>query len=185
MIHNETIDNILNRCTIRQYTDEQLSDEEMQTLLECAMCAPSARNLQPCHVRAVQSKKFLDEMNSDFKNLVGWGTPAYTNWNKNPFYQNAPAVFFIYGSEDSYMHMDAGIMAENIALCAKSLGLGSCIIGSVGKLLDGEEGGKWKDRLDIPQEYRFLICVAVGHGCENPASKERKREQFKILDAEN
>lgn len=180
MIHNETIDNILSRRTIREYTEEQISSEELETLLQCAMWAPSGRNGQPCHVRVVQSKAFLDEMNVDFKNLVGWDTPAYTNWDKNPFYQNAPTVFFIYSEGDS--HMDGGIMVENIALAAKGLGLGSVIIGSIGTLLNDEQGKKWKTKLDIPEDYKFLIAIAVGHGVENPAPKPRKAEQFKVLD---
>ena len=179
MIHNETIDNILNRRTIREYTDEKLSEEEIETLLTCAMWAPSGRNGQPCHIRVVQDKAFLDEMNVDFKNLVGWDTPAYTNWDKNPFYQNAPAVMFMYGTGENYM--DGGLMAENIALAAKSMGLGTCIIGRIGGQLDKPEGNKWKEKLDIPESYRFLIAVAVGHGDEDPAPKPRKAEQYKVI----
>ncbi len=182
LIHNETIDNILTRRTIREYTSEQISDDQLETLIECAMWAPSGRNGQPCHVRVVQSKKMLDEMNVDFKNLVGWDTPAYTNWDKNPFYQNAPTVFFLYSEGDS--HMDGGIMAENIALGAKGLGLGSVIIASIGGLLNDEQGKKWKKKLDIPENYKFLIAVAVGYGDENPAPKPRKKEQFKVIKAD-
>lgn len=182
LIHNETIDNILTRRTVREYTDEQISEEQLETLLECAMWAPSGRNGQPCHVRVVQSKAILDEMNKDFKNLVGWDTPAYTNWDKNPFYQNAPTVFFIYAEGDS--HMDGGIMVENIALAAKGLGLGSVIIGSIGGLLSEKEGIKWKQKFDIPEDYKFLIAIAVGHGCEEPVPKPRKKEQFKVIKAD-
>ena len=180
MIHNETIDNILSRRTIREYEDKQITDEQLETLMECAMWAPSGRNGQPCHIRAVQSKAMLDEMNVDFKNLVGWDTPAYTNWDRNPFYQNAPTVLFMYGTGENFM--DGGIMVENIAIAAKSMGLGSCIIASIGGLLAAPEGAKWKERLDIPQDYRFLIAIAVGYGTENPAPKERKKDQFRVIE---
>lgn len=182
MIHNETIDHILERRTIREYTEEQITGEELETLLTCAMWAPSARNMQPCHIRVVQSKKMLDEINVDFKNLVGWDTPAYTNWDKNPFYQNAPTVMFMYSETDS--GMDGGLMAENVALAAKSMGLGTCIIGSIGALLNHENGKKWKERMDIPENYRFLIAIAVGHGNEDPAPKLRKSEQYKVVNTE-
>ena len=183
MIHNDTIETILNRRTVREYTPEQITREELDMLLNCALWAPSARNNQPCHVRVVQSKKMLDEMNSEFKNKVGWDTPAYTNWNKNPFYQNAPTVMFIFSEGDCAM--DGGIMVENIALAAKSMGLDSCIIGSIGTLLNSPEGEKWKRKFDIPDSFRFLISVAVGHGNENPEPKMRKPEQFKIVKTED
>ena len=179
MIHNETIDNILSRRTIREYTDEKLTDEEIETLLTCAMWAPSGRNGQPCHIRVVQDKAFLDEMNVEFKNLIGWDTHAYTNWDKNPFYQNAPAVMFMYGTGNN--HMDGGIMAENITIAAKSMGLGTCIIASIGGLLGKEEGNKWKEKLEIPLDYNFLIAIAVGHGDENPAPKERRADQYRVI----
>ncbi len=179
MIHNETTDNILTRRTIREYTNEQITDEQLETLLTCAMWAPSGRNSQPCHIRAVRSREFLDEMNAEFKDLVGWDTPAYTNWDKNPFYQNAPTVLFMYGSSPSYT--DGGLMAANIALAAKSMGLGTCIIGSIGALLDGEGGIKWKKRLDIPDDFTFILAIAVGNPDENPVPKPRKPEQFKII----
>ncbi len=179
MIHNETIDNILTRQTIREYLDKQITDDELMTLMECAKKAPSGRNSQPCHVRALQNKAMLDEMNTDFKNLVGWDTPAYTNWNKNPFYQNAPTVFFIYAKEKSAM--DGGLMAQNIAIAAKGLGLDSVIIGSIGGLLEADEGIKWKKKLDLPEDFTFLIAVAVGYGNEKPPMKPRNDDQFKVI----
>lgn len=182
MIHNEIIDNILTRRTVREYTGEQISEEELETLLTCAAWAPSARNMQPCHLRVMQDKKFLDSMNTDFKKLVGFDTPAYTNWNKNPFYQNAPTVMFMFSESDS--SMDGGLMAENIALAAHGIGLDSCIIGSIGALMNHENGKKWKKKLDIPENYRFLIAIAVGHGNENPEPKAREKDRFKIIKTE-
>ena len=77
--------------------------------------------------------------------------------------------------------MDAGIMVENIAIAAKGMGLGSVIIASIGGLLSAPEGLKWKQKLDIPEEYKFLIACAVGNGCEDPAPKPRKKEQFRVI----
>ena len=67
---NEVIKNILSRQTIREYTNEQIPDELLDVILQCAIRAPSGRNSQPCHLRVVQDKALLDEMNTDFKNIV-------------------------------------------------------------------------------------------------------------------
>lgn len=171
IIHNETVDTILKRRTIREFKSQQITDEELNTILTCAVWAPSARNGQPCHIRVVQDKTALDQINVDFKNLVGWDTPAYTRWDKNPVYQNAPTVLFIYAKSDSAM--DCGLMTENIALSAESLGIGSCIIGSIGALMNAEEGRKWKTRMNIDADWHFLIAVALGYPDENPEPKER------------
>lgn len=177
---SSAVDAILNRRTIREYKDIPLSRETVEKLLECAMWAPSGRNSQPCHVRVITDKKVLDALNTDFKNKVGWNTPAYTKWDVNPVYQGAPAMFFIYAENKD--GMNSGIMVENIAIAAEGMGLGSCIIASVGGLLDAPEGDKWKKILDIPAHFQFCIAIAVGEKAENPEPKERKPENFRIIE---
>ncbi len=177
---NPVIEAILRRRTIRSYKDTPLSREVIEKLLECAMWAPSGRNSQPCHVRVLTDRKALDALNTDFKNKVGWDTPAYTRWDVNPVYQGAPAMFFIYAETKD--GMNSGIMVENIAIAAEGMGLGSCIIASVGGLLDAPEGNKWKKILDIPDHFQFVIAIAVGEKAEDPEPKERKPENFRIVE---
>lgn len=177
---NPVIKAILSRRTIRSFKETPLSREVIETLLECAMWAPSGRNSQPCHVRVLTDKKALDALNTDFKNKVGWDTPAYTRWDVNPVYQGAPALFLIYAENKDAMN--SGIMVENIALAAEGLGLGSCIIASVGGLLDEPEGDKWKKIIGIPENFKFCIAVAVGEKAEDPEPKARKKENFRIVE---
>lgn len=179
---NPVIEAILNRRTIREYKDTPLSREVIGTLLDCAMWAPSGRNSQPCHIRVIKDKSLLRELDKDFWNKVGRGTPAYTKCDVNPVYQGAPALFLIYTPTED--QMNSGLAAENIAIAAEGMGLGSCIIASVGSLLRAEEGEKWKKIIDIPEDFRFQIAVAVGEKAEEPAPKERKPENFRIVEAE-
>lgn len=173
---------ILKRRTIREYKDIALSRETLSTLLECAMWAPSGRNSQPCHVRVIKDKKLLQELDTDFWNKVGRGTPAYTKCDVNPVYQGAPALFLIYTpTEDA---MNSGIAVQNIAIAAEGMNLGSCIIASVGSLLKSEEGEKWKKIIDIPEDYSFQIAIAVGEKAENPQPKERHPENFRIVEVD-
>lgn len=179
IIHNETVDIILKRRTVREFKKEQIKQDELDTILTCGLWAPSARNLQPCHIRVVQSKEMLDEINKDFKDLVGWDTPAYTRWDKNPVYQNAPTVLFIYAEADSAT--DCGLMTENIAISAESIGLATCIIGSIGALMNHENGRRWKERMNINPDWRFLIAVAVGYPDESPEPKERAEDRLEYV----
>ena len=179
MINNPVLSAIAERRTIRFYKDEQITDEQLSALLEAAVWAPSGRNGQPCHIRVLQDKKALDAINVDFKNKVGWEAPAYTNWNISPVYQNAPTLIFLFAEGNSAM--DGGIMTENICIAAQSMGLGTCIIGSIGGLMDAPEGNVWKERLHIPAEWKFLICIAVGYPDETPAPKPRAEGRVEIF----
>ena len=178
---NKTINDILTRRTIRSYTSQDLTNEELDTLIACAKSSPSGRNSQPCLVRIVRDKKILDEINTDFKNTVGWDTPAYTRYDTNPVYHGAPVCFFIFSDKPSSCAMDAGIMVENIAVASKGLELGSVIIGSIGALFEGEFADKWYKYFDVPRENPFMIAISVGHPDENPEMKPRKEENFRIL----
>ncbi len=178
---NEIIENILKRQTIREYTDEQISLEKLNIILDCAIRAPSGRNSQPCHLRVLRSKEKLVEMNKDFKDVVGWDTPAYTGWDVRPVYHNAPTFIFIFAQDKS--DMSAGIMAENIVLSAKALGLGSCMVGSLGALFENEKmGKKWKQLLEVPENWHFLLGITIGYPNETPTFKERESGHIKIFE---
>ncbi|HHU84566.1 MAG TPA: hypothetical protein GXZ23_05305 [Clostridiales bacterium] len=178
---NETIKAIIERRTIRDYTDQQISDEQLNILLDSAIWAPSARNKQPLLIRVLQGKDILDKMNFDFKETVGWDTPAYTRYNENPVHHNAPTMIFLFADSENSCAMDAGIMVENIAIAAESIGLGTAIIGSVRELFGGQFADKWYDILDIPKTNPFMIAISVGYKAENPEPKERKENMVKII----
>lgn len=178
---NEVVNTILKRQTIRSYKPEQITDGQLENLKMAALKAPSGRNCQPCHVRFIQNKEMLDRMNTDFKELVGYDTPAYTRWDVNPVYHNAPTFIAIFAEGESYT--DAGIMCENICIAAEGMGLGTCIIGSVGALFaDGnEDGNKWKRTWNIPEEYKFMIAIAVGFPDEKPEWKPRFDDRIEVI----
>ncbi len=138
--------------------------------------------LAPMGIGALYGKKdILDKMNFDFKETVGWDTPAYTRYNENPVHHNAPTMIFLFADSENSCAMDAGIMVENIAIAAESIGLGTAIIGSVRELFGGQFADKWYDILDIPKTNPFMIAISVGYKAENPEPKERKENMVKII----
>lgn len=179
MIINETTNAIFTRQTIREYKKEQITNEQLETLMHAALMAPSGRNGQPCHVRFIQNPEMLHEMHIDFKNFVGWDTPVHTRSDKNPFYHNAPTFVLLFA--ESKCDMDGGIMTENICIAAQSLGLGTCIVASVGALFDSPESAKWKEKLCIPENFEFLIGICVGYPDEKPEQKPRFEDRIKII----
>ncbi len=171
LILNDVTNAIFSRQTIREYKDIKLTEDELETLMHAALLAPSGRNSQPCHARFITDKAMLDEINHDFKEFVGYDTPAYTRAEKNPVYHNAPCMAMIFSENGA--KTDCGIMVENIAICAKGLGLDSVIIASVSALFNGPDSSKWKKKLSIPENYVFDIAISVGHGDEKPEPKPR------------
>jgi len=180
ILRNPVVDAVLSRQTIREYTPEQILPDELETLLRAALRAPSGRNSQPIHARFCQNAAMLKEMQIDFKNIVGWDTPVHTKSDVNPFYHNAPTFAFLFAQGDS--RMDAGLMAENICVAAKGLGLGTVIVASVGALFSDETTGpKWKSALNIPEDWLFMIGVGIGYPNETPEMKPKNEEQIQVI----
>ena len=180
ILRNPVIDAILSRQTIREYTPEQVSEDQLETLMLASLRAPSGRNSQPIHARFCQNAEMLREMQIDFKNIVGWDTPVHTKSDVNPFYHNAPTFAFLFAEGDS--RMDAGLMAENICIAAVGLGLATVIVGSVGALFsDANAGPKWKRALHIPEDWQFMIGVGIGFPNEAPPMKPRNEEQIQVI----
>ena len=53
------VENIMTRTSIRQYTDQAISADTIETLLRAGMAAPTAVNKQPWHFVAITSKDKL------------------------------------------------------------------------------------------------------------------------------
>lgn len=170
---------VLERQSIREYTDEALNDMQLDCLRRAALQAPSGRNSQPCHVRFLQDAEQLAQMHRDFKEHIGWDTPAYTRWETNPFYHNAPVFAFVFAQQDSAVN--AGILVENICIAAKGLELGTCIVASVGALFQSPNAVEWKKTLCIPEDYLFQIGVCIGHPNETPEPKPRFQDRVMVL----
>ena len=98
---NETIKNILERRSIRAYKDEQIKDEDLETILECGKFAPSANNLQPWHFTVIQNQDLLNWIVEQNKILMlNSNNERYISWAKQPnfhLFHHAPTVILISG----------------------------------------------------------------------------------------
>lgn len=54
---NEVIQNILTRCSVRAYDDRPVEREKIDTLLQCAVHAPSAMNRQTWHFKSRENRE--------------------------------------------------------------------------------------------------------------------------------
>ncbi len=155
---NDILNAIALRSTTRAYTDEALTEAELDTLLKAGLQAPTAANRQEIHISVVDgSNPLLAEIEKE-KNVLSGVEPPVN------FYYNAPTVFFLSGdSAFPWSALDAGIAVENMALAAEGLGLGSVIIGCVKGVLTGAKASEFAQALHFPEGYTFEIAIAAGH----------------------
>lgn len=64
---NEVLKTIKSRRSVRAYAEQQISQEDLNTILEAAAYAPSGMNYQTWHFTAIQNAAVLEELNEKIK----------------------------------------------------------------------------------------------------------------------
>lgn len=177
---NEILNVIKTRRSIRRFLPEQIKDEEIQTIIEAAIHAPSGHNEQPWHFTVIQNKELIDHFSNVIKKLmaeseVEWIASMGRNEKLHIFY-NAPTVIVVSGRKNAYSALiDCSAATQNMLLAAHSIGLGSCWIGLIRFLFKIEEEVR---KLALPEGYEPFFAVALGYPdpTKQPRPIERKRD---------
>ena len=167
---NEVLKAIQDRRSTRGFNDVQLTDEQLQALIDAALASPTARNTQMWHFSVVQDRELLDAFSRDAGELMAATVPAgargrFEDKGFHLFY-HAPTVIFISRPAECanrFVEVDCGIACENIALAAQGMGLGSVIVGMAMDLFLSERGEYYKKAFGFPEGYQFSIAIVVGN----------------------
>jgi len=162
---SETLKTIAERYSCRDFADTPLTEDQVKALVEAALAAPSAMNRQPWHVIAVTDKSLIDEMDSDSMEILAaedQSTYERIKSRGGKIFYNAPSMIMIASDGSDHALTDCGILSQNVALAAHSLGLGNVICGMARIPLNGSRGDEWRERMQFPEGYGFGMAVLVG-----------------------
>ncbi len=165
---NETLNTIRNRYSCRSYTGEAIDQKEVEAIALAGVQAPSAMNNQPWEIVVIQDKALIEEMDATTMEMLSKqeDTATYDRimGRGGKLFYNAPCMFVIVKKEGT--DLDCGIVTENIALAATSLGLGNVICGLAGLAFTTEKGESFREKI-IPEGYEFGMAVLVGYAVSN------------------
>lgn len=177
---NETLNNILSRRSTRKFKQEQIKDEELQTILEAAKYAPSAMNQQPCHFTVVQNKEVLQKIEEVIKlTFQNMGNPKEEDFDA----LHNPATLIIVTADEKALapQNDGSLAIGNIMLAAQSLGIASCWIHIFTFIFNREEGIALKKELGIPEGYVPVGSAALGYKDMEASAGPRKEGTVNII----
>lgn len=181
---NPVIETIMSRRSIRKYTEEAVPREMLDKIVECGINAPNGMNAQQWEVRIVDNQEWLKNI-TEAQRKAAEGTPMAKQFDdpalKNVF-RNAPAVIFIAHKPGRCTQVDCGLMAGNMVLTAKSLGLGSIVMMGPLGFFSTEAGEPFLNSLGLSEGYELLLCVGVGYADEEPAARPRNKEVIKYVE---
>ncbi len=154
--HMEVLEAIRDRKSIRVYTGARVPKDKLETLLEVARIAPSAKNLQNWKFLVVDDEVVKKQLVPACNNQAFVGTASHV----------------IAGICDPTLNrwhqVDMGIALEHIVLEAVELGLGTCWIGAFNE-------DAVKSVLKVPQDKQVVALLTLGYPVEIPASRPRKK----------
>lgn len=178
---NITIETILNRRSIRSYLDKPVEENDLRQIIECGLYAPSSRNKQEWHLTVITNKEKIDEINKmAIDGMVRFGIEV--DKAAHIFY-HAPCVIVLSSKIGGFSEVNIGCVIENIAIAAKSLGYGSCIIGQTRYLYHKADKIDVDKVLKIPEGYEHDLAICIGYPKgKEPLPKPRKEKAVDYID---
>lgn len=161
---NKAIDNIMTRVSVREFTGEKISAEQIDTLLRAAMAAPSAINKQPWAFIVVTDEQIIS--------CLGEALP-YSRCSNHPACAIIPCGDLskaIEGEMGAFWINDVSAATENLLLAAHAMGLGAVW---TGLHPDMKRAALVQEMLGLPEHIVPLCVVPVGIPAENPAVKDK------------
>jgi nitroreductase len=161
-------ESIINRRTIRKFTQQRIPSEVLKKCVDAARLSPSGMNRQPLKYIIVNDPKRLPSV---FSTLT---------WARNiPGYKHTPEevptayiVILLDTEIRKQAGSDPGIAAMSISMVAYEAGLGSCMLGSVDRL-------RLQENLMVPNHLQILLVVALGYPREKSKAVEVKDNDTK------
>ena len=190
---------IQDRRSIRNFTDEPISNQDLDKIMEAARQAPSGENAQPWRFIIVKdegmrkkmgaiagggsSRRFTAEfvtqkMQKRFEDLKDEEKKQkafmkLTSGQVSAFMAEAPVNIVVCGKKDVWdTPYDTSAAIENILLMVTALGLGACWV--IAPCIDIRDEEQIKDLLGIPEGFKAVSILSLGH----PAREHRPRPRM-------
>ncbi|MDR2430811.1 MAG: nitroreductase family protein [Candidatus Margulisbacteria bacterium] len=153
---------IFHRISIRRFTGQKASGEQIQKLLAAAMQAPSAYNQQPWEFLVVEDKVLLQK----FTEIHPYATALLSG---------AAVGIFVLCAQNrlklpEMAAQDLSAAAENILLEAVHLGLGAVWLGVNGH---AERAAAAKKLFALPENIEVFAAIAAGYPAESRKAQSR------------
>ncbi len=174
---NAILDAIKSRRSCRSYLSEQITDEQLDAILEAGLYAPSGMNKQLPIFIAIQDPEVISELSKI-------NTALWAKKGPDAFFA-APTLIAVL-SDPNGLHtykLDAMSCVMNMLHAAESLDLGAACISRAKETFESEYGQALLRRLGIDEGYEGVEHVIVGYrkGEKGAPLSRREGRIFKVV----
>lgn len=164
---------IKGRRSVRSYTDEPVSKDQIQAIIEAGIWAPNGIGNEPWRFIVIQNKKIIKYVSDQTKTLmIQTNHPfaeQHSRTDADTVCYDAPVLTLIcveknpqFTSQqlaDFYLP-DCVLAAQNMFLKAYELSLGTCYMGLVYLLRNKPEV---LQKIGVPKNYEMMVPLILGH----------------------
>lgn len=142
------------RRTIRKFTNEEVSDEMLNELLDIASIAPSRLDRRPLHMLVIRDQATKAKLAEALR--------------VRPYIDGAPVVIAVCAdaSVSPTWELDGSAAIQNLLLAATAMGLGAAWVGSKGSQLWEQAIQALHESAGLPAGISVVSLVSVGHPAE-------------------
>ena len=146
---NETIENLKSRRSIRKFKDEQITDEELKTILEAGTYAPTGRGAQSPKIVVIQNPETIKELSAWNRSFFPTEVPE----DLDPFYGGKTLLIVLANTEWPTWKEDGSSVLAVLVNAAHAVGVGSCWIHRAYDEFHSEKGKELLKEWGIPESY--------------------------------
>lgn len=157
------IENIMTRASVRQFTDQPISADTLETIVKAGMAAPTAVNKQPWDFIVVTERPVLDSLmaHHPYANLKTATAAIIVCGNMEKALE---------GDAQAYWVQDCSAATENILLAAHALGVGAVWCGVYPM---EQRIAPVKEILSLPEYVTPLNIITMGYPAAEPQPKDK------------
>jgi nitroreductase len=170
---------------IINYTDKQISDTDLNIIIEAGLYAPHGGNIEnDIFFTIVQSKNMLNKINTMAKEFAQHSEISVLknlgdDENFNFLYNAKTLMILSYKKRSVGATYDCFSVTQNILLASESIGLGSCWLYFPLQAFKTEYGEELLKELKVPEDYEPITSIIIGYKENNKTEiPERKTENI-------
>lgn len=172
------IESITVRKSTRAYKTKQISNNDLETILQAGMSAPVGSGAyDTLHITVVQNQEIFSKINVAVTDMIFkmMGKKMDKNFG-------APTMIFV-SSRPAMMpgleYANTACILENMAIAATSLGIANIIWGGAAAAV--AQNDELQKELEIPEGYKPILCISLGYAKETESPKKHEISVNKVV----
>lgn len=166
----ETIQDLKTRRSCRGYKEDQISEEQLNQILEAGTYAPTGMSMQSPIMVVVQDKETIAQLSRMNAKIMGT--------DGDPFY-GAPTVVIVLADKNRPTCLEDGsLVMGNLMNAAHAVGVDSCWIHRAKEEFESEEGKALLEKWGIKGDYVGIGHCVLGYAKDAPAPAKPRKENY-------